>query len=429
MKGSNNRFPSLLLTAQAATPALTTATGAMVAGQFRLFLDQASGTLKLVDYQGNVTSQFPAGATGTIYYQDAAGHIAALPIGTNGQFLSVAAGLPAWVAAPTGGGSGVVTTFTRVSDGDTNGLFYYLGQKAGGGSWVNPYGTTYLGVTASGGQFQGNTSNLGCATDRQIQSGTGQYDCVILGDNSNPCWIQFDLGSTRTMVLSSVAFENRGPYNSNGSTVYVPCNQLTAAGSNDGSTWTTVGVMNISDQSPSHWTTGGMEGTTGYRYLRFTATGDGGTGGLAIGELEVYGALTTTAGPTDALLTGTPIGSPPYSDMYALAHAFDGDSTTEYAGSGTSGQYIGMDFGSSKTVNKVSIFPRTGSQVSLQSVQIQSSTDGSTWANTGNTTPASVPEHQYTTFTLTSPIVGRYIRILGAEGSRADCSEIQFLGH
>src|SRR4030095_4653213 len=41
--------------------------------------------------------------TGDLLRTDATGKLARLPVGTNGQFLSVATGLPTWAAAPVSG--------------------------------------------------------------------------------------------------------------------------------------------------------------------------------------------------------------------------------------------------------------------------------------------------------------------------------------
>ncbi len=64
-----------------------------------LYFTQTSGSIrkKLMLYND------ASGATGDIYYRNSTGAIDRLPIGTSGQVLSVASGVPSWAAAPSGG--------------------------------------------------------------------------------------------------------------------------------------------------------------------------------------------------------------------------------------------------------------------------------------------------------------------------------------
>jgi hypothetical protein len=48
---------------------------------------------------------FSGSATGDIWYRNSGGQMTRLPIGSNGQMLSIATGLPAWVTGATPGGS------------------------------------------------------------------------------------------------------------------------------------------------------------------------------------------------------------------------------------------------------------------------------------------------------------------------------------
>jgi len=57
---------------------------------------------------GGVTMTLGSDNTGDIYYRNSGGVLTRLGVGSNGQVLTLAAGLPSW-AAPSGGGSGTVT--------------------------------------------------------------------------------------------------------------------------------------------------------------------------------------------------------------------------------------------------------------------------------------------------------------------------------
>ena len=434
-KFSNNLTPSLLLEAQTETPALTTASGPMVAGQFRLFLQ--NGVLKLVDYQGNVTSQFPAGVMGSLFYQEADGSINSLPPGTTGQFLSIDnTGLPAWVAAPAGGGSsggGVQTPLTFSADGDVNGLLYFLGNKQGGNVWTNPINTPVLTVTTNGTPWNGRSDYLLGIGDRLVNGQSGQYDTVIQYSATTGINVVFDLGTTYSLAPNKFCYRNRGSYNSDGTNAYASPGAMILEGSTDGVTYVTLATLTLtSPYTPGGWTDVDVSTTTSYRFLRVTKTMATGSESLfCIGELEFYGVLTTIAssGTPDAVLSGTAIASPPYSDMYAIAHINDGDTTSQYAGAGTSGQWAGLDFGAVKTLSKMAVFPRPGAEGDIQNGIIQTSTDGSTWTNAGFSVPGSIPENTYTYIPLSPAVSTRYIRILAPDGTRCSINELQCYGH
>jgi hypothetical protein len=59
-------------------------------------------------------------ATGDIFYQASNGELAMLHIGTTGQVLTVASGIPSW-ATPSGGGSGITRNVSSISSPTTAG--------------------------------------------------------------------------------------------------------------------------------------------------------------------------------------------------------------------------------------------------------------------------------------------------------------------
>jgi hypothetical protein len=76
--------------------------GAVEFNNDRLYFTQTTGTTRKVIAAFNDAF----GATGDIYYRDASGHFTRLGLGSAGQVLTVAAGLPSWQAASGGGGGG-----------------------------------------------------------------------------------------------------------------------------------------------------------------------------------------------------------------------------------------------------------------------------------------------------------------------------------
>jgi hypothetical protein len=63
---------------------------------------------------GAISLALGSDATGDTYYRNSSGVLARLPIGSAGQALTVASGLPSW-ATPSGGGGGWVDEITEVS--------------------------------------------------------------------------------------------------------------------------------------------------------------------------------------------------------------------------------------------------------------------------------------------------------------------------
>jgi len=80
----------------------------------RFYVTQTTGTTRKVLAAFDDTS----GATGDVYYRDSSGHFVRLGIGSTGQVLTVASGLPSW-------GQGIFVTSTQtgttytISTGDT----------------------------------------------------------------------------------------------------------------------------------------------------------------------------------------------------------------------------------------------------------------------------------------------------------------------
>lgn len=167
--------------------------------------------------------------------------------------------------------------FTYVSDGDTNGVFYYLGTNAGADPWTNPHTAGFLTIAAS----NIGTGSLAQTVDR---TNNDNWDAPQAGN-----WWQVDFGASRTLVVSAWSFQQRSITGNNPT-------QLTLAGSNDGTNFTTIlGTQTISNTSANQWNSFTIAGqTTAYRYIRMTRTANDSSGGtyFTIGDWELYGTLT-----------------------------------------------------------------------------------------------------------------------------------------
>lgn len=147
------------------------------------------------------STNIAGGVSGSLPYQTAAGTTALLPKGTNGQVLSLVAGLPAWVSVS---GAGTVTSVD--GSGGTTGLTLTGGP-------ITSSGTLTLGGTlnvANGGTGSGTAagarSNLSAAvlgSNNDITSMSG-----LTGAIGSPLSIQFGNGSGTTLAAGKMWYNN-----------------------------------------------------------------------------------------------------------------------------------------------------------------------------------------------------------------------------
>jgi E3 ubiquitin-protein ligase HECTD1 len=166
---------------------------------------------------------------------------------------------------------------TYSSDGDTNGLFYYLGTNKGTTSWSNPF--PQLAYSRQG---SGSFDNFSTMTNRIIDAHPGN---TWLETSS---YIQVDLGATNSIVPNYVSI--RSWVNND----RLPRN-FKIQGSNDGSTFADLLTVttNTTITGGSQWLSLAITGvSTAYRYLRYTAFSPGDSNNIvevALGEWEFYG--------------------------------------------------------------------------------------------------------------------------------------------
>lgn len=130
--------------------------------------------------------------------------------------------------------------------------------------------------------------------------------------------------------------------------------------------------------------------------------------------------------------SGTGIGSPGSyeNNGRTFAKALDGDITTYYDGASASGQWVGLDMGTSKTVRKARIVPRAGWALRIVGGKIQGSNSpdfsGAVDLYTFGQTPV---EGFYTTARFADPGLYRYYRFLSPSTGYGNISELEFWGN
>lgn len=168
------------------------------------------------------------------------------------------------------------SNLTYVSDGDTNGLFYWLGTNKGTTSWSNPF--PQLTYSRSG---SGVYDNFPTMTDRAINAHPNNTWL-----ESSP-YIQVDLGAGNAISPNYVSI--RSWIN----TDRLPRN-FKIQGSNNGTTFTDLLTVtnNTTITGMAQWLSLPISGSTAYRYLRYTAVSPGDSNNvveIALGEWEFYG--------------------------------------------------------------------------------------------------------------------------------------------
>ncbi len=110
-------------------------------------------------------------------------------------------------------------------------------------------------------------------------------------NNTSTGWLQIELAAAATCVQYTVYPPGHNP------TTRSP-NTWTFAGSNDGSTWTTLDT----ESGVTSWTLGtgntySFSNSTAYQYYRITITANNGDTYLGIGELQLFSAAVPNVGP------------------------------------------------------------------------------------------------------------------------------------
>jgi hypothetical protein len=157
-------------------------------------------------------------------------------------------------------------------NGDQNGVFFYLGQRGGGGTWRNPQTNGDIVISAPYDSLE-----LGTFDSIVDRAPSNTY---LAQRNGAELW--FDIGEDRSLLLTTLAFQSRADYGSAMTTVSIQ-------GSEDGVTWGESQRVTV-DYHASSWTKLNITSLRNYyRFFRLILPAD--KGWLMLGELEMYGSL------------------------------------------------------------------------------------------------------------------------------------------
>lgn len=177
-------------------------------------------------------------------------------------------------------------TFTYVSDGDTNGLFYFLGRNFNTESWSNPH---TAGRVTIGAFNSSNSADLGQGTlagivdrsdadENRTSNAPGSYWRVLL-----------PVG--QLLTVTKYSFQCRPSGQGDASNIA----NLKFQGSSDGSSWTDLDTRaGLTYVDSNDWKSLTVTGATPFRYHRILHQGNvtGANDFFFLSELELYGTFT-----------------------------------------------------------------------------------------------------------------------------------------
>jgi hypothetical protein len=215
-------------------------------------------------------------------YSGAGGKIVAVKSTADGlEFVTAAGGGNVGVAATIP----ATTAFTYASNGDTNGIFYFLGTNFGADSWSNP-NPALLTITSNG---------LDLTYSQPIANLTDRANGHVLSNGTGGASAQFfsfDLGVNDSLVINHYTLQMRDD-----AVGAFPASWKLQE-SDDGTTFTDIQTDSFAFSSLNQINDFAVAGqTVAHRYWRLKLISNSiSTGTFNLGEVEIYGAFTYEAG-------------------------------------------------------------------------------------------------------------------------------------
>jgi hypothetical protein len=167
------------------------------------------------------------------------------------------------------------------TDGDANGLFYYLGSNKRSRPWQNPYGDKII-IVASSTDYGSSVNFLTDRRESDYYSNTNPGNWLDIDLAPSKCKLKCKYYSLQNAYQSANALRN---WNFQGT-------------NNNGITWDTLDIQvnnpNLKTVPPYQWLSLPLAGTIAYSRFRLIVTGLSALNGyiLALSEIELYGNLT-----------------------------------------------------------------------------------------------------------------------------------------
>ncbi|MER7459958.1 discoidin domain-containing protein [Micromonospora sp. NPDC126480] len=254
--------------------------------------------------------------------------------------------------------------------------------------------------------------NLAAGRSASASSTNGPYVAANLTDGNQgsywesgaalPQWAQVDLGSSQS--IDQVTLKLPGSWEARTQT-------LSVQGSADGSGFSTI----VSSAARSFSPAGGNTVTitfppTSTRFVRIAVTANTGWPAAQLAELEVYGAATSSTN----LALGKAMAESGHADVYGAGNANDGNAATYWESANNAfPQWIQVDLAATVNVNRLVLKLPAGWPARSQTLTVQGSTNGSSFATLVASAAYAFSPGSGNTVTVTVPTATtRHVRLL-----------------
>ncbi|MFG2043527.1 discoidin domain-containing protein [Dactylosporangium sp. NPDC048998] len=256
--------------------------------------------------------------------------------------------------------------------------------------------------------------NLALGKTVTASGANGQYVAANVNDgnqgtywespnNAFPQWIQLDLGSATSIdqvVLKLPAGWGARTQN------------LSVRGGTDGTNWTDLSAPYGAVFDPANGNTVVVNFTaTTVRYVRVNITANTAWPAAQLSELEVYGAGGTNTGPN--LAAGRPASASSSVGGYPAGNTVDSNQGTYWESNGGAfPQWLQVDLGASRQVNRVVVKLPTGWGARNQTFAVRGSTDGTNFTDLVASAQYAFNPAAANTVTIgVTPATARYVRL------------------
>jgi hypothetical protein len=304
---------------------------------------------------------------------------------------------------------------TSPSSSPTN-ITVTAGQNASGENFTDTAAST--GATPLTGTVIGTAGSYGNDGNTIAKAFDGNLSTFFDGPSGSGDWAGLNLG--QAYDITSIAFAPRSGFGSRMVGGSFQGSNISTFASGDVTLYTvssapTAGVL----------TTVSVSSTTAFQYVRYIGPANG---YCNIAEIDFYGNLPTTV----PHLTGTVIGtSGSYgNDGDTAANVFDGNLSTYFDAPSGSGDWAGLNLGSTYNLTSISFAPRSGFGSRMVGGTFQASSSATFASNVVNLyTVTTAP----TAGVLTSVNVSvsgayQYVRYIGPSNGYCNIAEAQFFG-
>ena len=317
----------------------------------------------------------------------------------------------------TGSSCTVNVTFKPTASGTRTGTLTVTSNANNSPATVSLTGS---GIGATTNLALGATMTASGSAQSYVPSNTNDGNTSTYWESTNnafPQWLQADLGSAQTVGSITLDLPPSSSWATRTQT-------LSVQGSTDGSTWTTLaGSANYTfDPSTGNTVTISLPSAVSERYLRLNFTANTGWPAGQVSEFEIFpggaggsGSGGGGGGGSTNLALNQLTSASGYTQTYVPGNATDGNTSTYWESTNNAfPQWLQVDLGAAKSFSRIvlDLPPATSWSTRTQTLSVQGSTDGSSFATIAGSANYTFNPSTGNTVTITFPSASyRYVRL------------------